>query len=239
MKSLMRTLQPLRRWLIRHTRSPRIGHVDFGDLNALEPISRDWGFDRGTPVDRFYIEHFLANHAEDIRGRVLEVADNSYTLRFGGKRVQKSEILHPVPGNPRATLIADLATGSGVPEATFDCIVCTQTLQFIYDFREAAANLHRMLRPSGVLLITVPGISQISREDMAQTGDFWRFTTASLSYLLEENFGHPVTVESFGNVYAATAFLQGVAVEELDIDALDKSDPQFQMLLACRAEKKG
>ena len=50
----------------------------------LEPVSRSFGFDRGTPVDRRYIEQFLARHAAAIRGDVLEVGDDGYTRRFGG-----------------------------------------------------------------------------------------------------------------------------------------------------------
>jgi len=212
--------------------------VDFGDLARLEPISRDWGFDRGTPVDRFYIERFLDRHSSDIRGRVLEVADNAYTRRFGGDRVERSDILHPTTGNPRATLIADLGTGDGVPETLFDCVICTQTLQFIYDVRRAVTSLYQMLRPAGVLLITVPGISQISVEDMETTGDYWRFTNASLRKILCGNFGDQVAVECAGNVYAATAFLQGVAVEELDGPSLATVDPQFQMMLLGRAVRQ-
>jgi glycosyltransferase involved in cell wall biosynthesis len=62
---------------------PRIGAVDFGDLGSTRPISLDFGFDRGTPVDRYYVEGFLARHASDIRGRVLEIGDASYSRRFG------------------------------------------------------------------------------------------------------------------------------------------------------------
>lgn len=227
-----------RRWLIRNTRRPRVGAVDFGSFAGLEPVSRDWGFDRGTPVDRHYIEDFLQDHSGDIRGHVLEIADNAYTIRFGGHRVQKSDILQPVDGHPKATLVADLGTGEGVPTGRFDCIICTQTLQFIYQARQAIASLHAMLRPSGVLLMTVPGISQISREDMERTGDYWRFTTSSMHRLLTESFGDGVTVQSVGNVYAAIAFLQGVAVEELNPDLLAVSDPQFQLLLICRAVRR-
>ena len=174
-------------------------------------------------------------HSGDIRGDILEIADNAYTLRFGGDKVRKSDILQPVEGDAKATVIADLGTGEGVPTGRYDCIICTQTLQFIYQTHKAIASLHKMLRSSGVLLMTVPGISQISREDMERTGDYWRFTTASINRLLTESFGDSVTVQSVGNVYAATAFLQGVAVEELDLDSLAISDPQYQLLLVCRA----
>jgi SAM-dependent methyltransferase len=228
-----------RRRLIRATRRPQVGGVRFGDLDRLAPISRDWGFDRGLPIDRLYIERFLAAHAGDIRGRVLEVANNEYTRRFGGERVTRSDILHPFEGNPRATVIADLTVREPALEGQFDCIVCTQTLQFVYELREAVAQLHRWLKPGGTLLATVPGISQISREDMEQTGDFWRFTDAAVRRMFGEAFGeNEVEVETLGNVLAAVAFLHGVAAEELDTARLLERDPQFQLLLTVRAVRR-
>ena len=225
-----------RRRLIRSTRSPRIGGVDFGDLDRLTPISRDWGFDRGTPIDRFYIERFIAAHATDIRGRVLEVANNDYTLRYGGDRVTCSDVLHPVEGNPRATVIADLARPDASLEGSFDCIICTQTLQLIFEVNRTVTQLHRWLRPGGVLLASVPGISQISREDMEQTGDYWRFTGASVRQLFSAEFGDgAVEVEVLGNVLASVAFLHGISSEECDEASLLQADPQFQMLMTVRA----
>jgi SAM-dependent methyltransferase len=227
-----------RRWLIRSSRRPAVGAVKLGDLNRLTPISRDWGFDRGTPVDRFYIERFMAARAGDIRGRVLEVANNHYTRRYGGERVSTSDILHPVEGNPRATVVADLAVADARLEAQFDCIICTQTLQLIYEVRSAVAQLHRWLRPGGVALVTVPGISQISREDMEQTGDYWRFTGVSVRKMFEAEFGPGgVEVEVLGNVLSSVALLHGLAAEEFDTASLLEADPQFQMLMTVRAER--
>ena len=59
-----------------------------------QPVSRAWGYDRGTPVDRYYIEKFLEQHSIDVQGCVLEIGDNFYTLRYGGTRVEKSEVLN-------------------------------------------------------------------------------------------------------------------------------------------------
>lgn len=222
--------------LLRATRRPRIGHIEFGDLGRLAPVSRDWGFDRGTPVDRIYIERFVASHADDIRGRVLEVANNDYSQRYGGTRVTRSDILHPVEGNPRATIVADLARPAAELDGQFDCIICTQTLQLIYDVGSAVTQLHRWLRPGGVALVTVPGISQISREDMRETGDFWRFTEASVRRLFAGAFGSEnVAIEVCGNVLAAITLLHGIAAEEIDPSALLETDPQFQVIIAVRA----
>jgi SAM-dependent methyltransferase len=224
------------RWLIRSTRRPRVGGVRLGDLDRATPISREWGFERGTPIDRLYIERFMAARAGDIRGRVLEVAGSDYTLRYGGGRVTRSDVLHPSDGNPRATIIADLARPEPALEGQFDCIICTQTLQLIYDVRSAARQLHDWLKPGGVVLASVPGISQISRQDMARTGDYWRFTGAAVQKMFGAEFGDgAVEVVVHGNVLAATAFLHGIAAEELDEASLLEADPQFQMLMTVRA----
>jgi SAM-dependent methyltransferase len=229
-----------RRWMIRSTRRPAIGKVRLGDLDRSTPISRNWGFDRGTPIDRLFIARFIAAHAGDIRGRVLEVSNNDYTARFGGGQVSRSDVLHPSEGNPNATVIADLARPAPELEGQFDCIICTQTLQLIYEVRSAVTQLHHWLKPGGTLLATVPGISQISVQDMEQTGDYWRFTGAAVRKLFGDEFGaEAIEVEVLGNVLASVAFLHGIAAEEFDQAALLEADPQFQMLMTIRAIRRG
>ena len=126
----------LRERLLRgRERVPAVGRVRLGDLRRLTPISQCFGFDRGLPVDRYYIERFLARHASEIVGRVLEIGDDAYTRKFGGSRVSRSDVLHVHHGNPRATFVGDLTDPDVLPEAAFDCIVLTQTLQLIYDVR--------------------------------------------------------------------------------------------------------
>ena len=218
---------------------PPVGWVRFGSLRRLQPISRKFGFDRGQCIDRYYIENFLAAHAADIRGHILEIGDDTYTRRFGGERVTRSDVLHVQEGNPKATIVADLASGADhIPSDTFDCIIFTQTLQCIYDVRAALRTLYRILKPGGVLLATFPGISQISRYDMDRWGDYWRFTTLSARRLFEEIFPPEcVKVNAHGNVLAAIAFLHGLAAEELREDELDYHDPDYELLITVRAVK--
>jgi len=214
-----------------------LGSVRFGDLGQLSPFSRCWGLDRGTPVDRYYIERFLAKNADDIRGRVLEIGDNAYTLRFGGARVGQSDILHVDASNPRATFVGDLARLDVLPESVFDCIVLTQTLHLVYDMRAAVATLHRALKPGGVLLLTTPGISQLDPGEWGPTW-YWSLTALAARRLLEEQFSPDnLTVEAHGNVFAATAFLYGIAVEELDRADLEVEDAAYPVTVAARAVK--
>ena len=218
-------------------RVPAVGSVRFGDLRRVTPISQCFGFDRGLPVDRYYIERFLARHASHVVGRVLEVGDDIYTRRFGGSRVSRSDVLHVRGGNPRATLIGDLTDPDVLPERAFDCIILTQTLQLIEDVRLAVARLHRALAPGGAVLVTAPGISQIDRGEWG-TSWFWSFTAIAFQRLFGERFGSDaVMVEQYGNVFAATAFLQGLAVEELDTRDLDALDRAYPVIVAVRARK--
>src|SRR3954466_14293166 len=61
--------------------------MSVGGLGTSVPLSTEFGFDRGTPIDRYYIEAFLAANAGDVRGRVLEIGDDSYSRQFGADRI--------------------------------------------------------------------------------------------------------------------------------------------------------
>jgi len=240
-------------WRRRETVVPLVGLVRFGSLRRLTPISRTYGFDRGRPIDRYYIEDFLCRHAGDpqyaggdIQGRVLEVGDSYYLRRFGtfadapgpGK-VHRFDVLHESGVNDEATIVGDLVSGANLPSDAFDYVICTQTLHVIYDVRAAIATLHRILRPGGVALVTVPGIAPSSRPDRDKWGDWWRFTSQSIRRLFEEVFeAEAVAVEAYGNVLSAVAFLHGVAAEELSPTELDSRDPDYEVLLAIRAVRR-
>ncbi|HEX6901606.1 MAG TPA: methyltransferase domain-containing protein [Thermoanaerobaculia bacterium] len=226
----MRRAGPLRQRVRRLLRPARLGV-----LRHTSPLSDVWGFDRGTPIDRHYIESFLADHKEDIRGRVLEVQDSGYTDRFGSG-VERRDVLDVDSKNPKATLVADLAAADAIPSDAFDCFILTQTLHLIYDARAALRHACRLLRPGGVLLATLPAVSRVSRG--AAASDYWRFTPASASAMFGEVFGpERITVRSYGNVLAGVAFLAGMAREELSPRELDAPDEHFPVVVAVRAVK--
>jgi SAM-dependent methyltransferase len=217
---------------------PPVGKVDFGSLRRLNPISTMFGYDRGRPIDRYYIEEgFLARYGDDIRGQVLEIGDASYTQEFGGERVRVSDVLHVDQSNPQATIVADLSRADHIPSDTFDCIILTQTLHLIYDVRSAIQTLQRILKPEGVLLATFPGISQIARDRWGEQW-YWAFTSRSARRLFEEAFPpENVEIEAHGNVLAAISFLHGLAAEELRIGELDRRDRAYEVLITLRALK--
>jgi SAM-dependent methyltransferase len=206
-------------------------------LRAREPVSTQFGLDRGRPIDRFYIERFLVENRELIRGRVLEVQERTYTDWFG-TGVEQSDVLHAAPGNPDATIVGDLTTGDGIPQDAFDCIILTQTLPFIWDVPAAVRGTRSALKPGGTLLATVPGISQISREDMNEWGDWWRFTSASARRLFEEGYGQEnVEVTPHGNVVAACALLYGLAQHELEPEELTARQDDYEVIVTVKARR--
>jgi glycosyltransferase involved in cell wall biosynthesis len=217
---------------------PAIKGLGFGRFGRVTPLSREFGFDRGLPIDRYYIERFLADNASDIHGHVLEIADNNYTRRFGGARVSQSDVLHLEAGTSNGTIVGDLTSADHISSGSFDCVILTQTLQFIYDVPAAIRTLKRILKPGGIVLATFPGISPISRYDMEKWGHFWAFTTQSARRLFEESFPQNlVQVMAYGNVLTAASFLYGLATEELQKEELDHLDRDYELVIAVRAVK--
>jgi SAM-dependent methyltransferase len=203
-------------------------------FRRTSPLSAVWGFDRGTPVDRFYIAKFLEGYRQDIAGRTLEVADSEYTDRYG-TGVTQSDVLDIAPSNKLATLIADLSVADQIPQSAFDCFILTQTLHLIFDIESAIANAYRLLHPGGVLLATVPSVSRIAPE---ASEDCWRLTVPSCTRLFAKSFGEEnTTVRSYGSLVTCIAFLEGMACEELTHNEMAKSDPDFPLIIGVRAVK--
>ena len=206
-----------------------------GTLRRTSPLSDGYGFDRGTPVDRYYIDRFVEENRGAIHGRVLEIKNSRYTHQFGSDVVQR-DVLDIDPTNRNATIVADLAAADGIPADAFDCFILTQTLQLIFDTRSAIFHAHRILRPGGVLLCSVPCVARITPGCI--DSDHWRFTRASCSRLFGDVFPRDrVTVRTHGNVLTAIAFLTGMAAEELRQRELDHDDENFPLLVTVRAEK--
>lgn len=218
---------------------PKVGNVDIGDFDRVTPLSTEFGYERGGPIDRYYIENFLLKESGSIKGHAMEIGDNAYTMQFGGDKITKSDILHVNDTNPAATIIGDISSAPQIPDNTFDCIVLTQTLHLIYDFKGALETCHRILKPGGTLLLTVPGITPIEHGQWKETW-YWSFTGKAMQLILAETFNKgQVEVNTFGNVFAASAFLYGLGLPEVAKEKLDYNDPYFQVIVTVKAVKTG
>lgn len=205
----------------------------------LHPVDEDYGLNRGTPVDRFYIERFLQENSELVKGKVLEVGGRDYTIRFGGEKVIESDIIHKIISDSSKRIFrGDLETGEGLSEGIYDCFICTQTLPFIYDLNNAVNNIVKLLKPGGSALITAGGISQIITNDRRRYGHYWSFTDMSMERLFLGVRGVSwVKAFTYGNVKSASAFLYGLSWEELGKDILEVYDPEYQVIVAAVVRK--
>jgi peptidoglycan/xylan/chitin deacetylase (PgdA/CDA1 family)/SAM-dependent methyltransferase len=211
--------------------------VDWGDLRRTTPISPEWGYDRGKPIDRHYIEGFLEEHGHDVRGRVLEIQEDDYSRRFGGEDVEAIDVVDFCATNPRANVIADLRRATALPSESYDCIILTQTIHVIDDMEAVVRECYRLLKPGGKLLVTLPCLSRVCLE-YGPDGDYWRVTEAGAIQLFSAAFP-PYEIETrvYGNVMAGTAFTYGLSCDEVSPAELDRTDPYNPVLIGVRASK--
>lgn len=198
----------------------------FGDLRRTEPLTR-WGYDRGTPVDRWYIDRYLQENRQLVHGRVLEVKADHYASRLGAAEV---EVVDIDVTNPRATVLGDLCQEATLQRARYDAAIVTQTLQLVADPEAALRTLLQGLRPGGALLLTVPCLSRI-----CDGSDAWRWTPAGFGRLLSRAAPRAEAEwRGLGNGLAARAFLFGLAAEDLSDEVLAVQDPDFPLVVgAC------
>jgi SAM-dependent methyltransferase len=209
--------------------------LSWADAIPRDPLTDDHGLSRGVPLDRQYIEQFLSAHQDVIAGSVLEVQDSAYTARFGGNRVSESVVVDIDAANPAANLIADLCDPGSLADATYDCIILTQTLHLLIDPVAGIGNCWRSLRPGGSLLLTAPAMSRVS--PTYPESDYWRFAPAGMQLLFDKHWSGPYTVVSYGNLRTCIGFLLARTAEETPEAVIDVNDPRYPLTVAVHAQK--
>ncbi len=235
MKNLLLNIaRPIRAHLVKMIK-PKDGYFFAGaPKRSLKPISFKQGFDRGTPIDRYYIDQFMSDYAADVRGACLEVHDNHYTVAFGKDRVTASDVLDVKTSNKQANIYGDLKKLDAVKDAVYDCFILMHTLGIIDDYEAAISESYRILKPGGVLLFVATVNGSISPEYT-----FWRFTPASLRRIFGKYFNEKnLTIKTYGNVLSGQSHWVGLATEELTKEELDYNDPEYPIIITMRAVKR-
>lgn len=75
--------------------------------------------------------------------------------------------------------VVDDITQSSFPDAYFDTVVVVEVLEHVADPRRAAAEIHRLLKPGGSLVLSTPFIFPLHDRPY----DFFRYTRYGLSNL--------------------------------------------------------
>ena len=221
------------RWAVRLRCLARgLGRPRWGNLRRLTPFSASFGFDRGTPVDRYYLEKFLDAHRAVITRDVLEIQMVGYARRFGHDLRRADSV--DIDPKSEPTFVCDLAHSGGVlPSEAYDCVLLPSTLQHLRDLDGSLRHALRAVKPGGVLLATAAGFVPL----IPDGGDYWRYSREGWIEVLSRAWaGCEIEVRSHGNCLAAVAAMLGLALEELTPAELDVTDPRYPVLIsvACR-----
>ncbi len=206
----------------------------WGNLRRVEPFSRTFGFERGTPIDRFYLHRFLEANRDAISGRVLEVQVPSYTQTYG----HDIEVSHTVDIDPkfRATYTCDLADAPQIPSGGYDCFIVPNTLQHVADPGSVLRTMLRVVKPGGTVLASAAGLLPL----IPDGDELWRLTPEGWRRTLAREWpGCDVEVQGHGNCLAAIAAMHGLALEELHDHELLSTDVRYPVLVTIRGRKAG
>jgi hypothetical protein len=203
----------------------------WGNLRRVTPISATWGFDRGTPIDRYYVDRFFNTHRQAITGRVLEIQTRDHIKKYG-RGVSAADTLDISP-EFAPTFCCDLATATLVPDGSYDCFLLPNTLPFIRSVDDAMRQARRIVRRGGTILATVPAFVPLTPD----VHDYWHASADGWRIVASRVWPDCDTaVESHGNCLAAAAAMYGIAAEELTEAELDANDPRYPVLvtMSCR-----
>jgi SAM-dependent methyltransferase len=127
----------------------------------------------------------IALMAPSMKGRLLDVGCGRKPYREMFQTGEYIGLEIDSPGN-RANKQADYYyDGNSFPFAVhnFDGVVCNQVLEHVFTPDQFLGEIHRVLKPSGLLLLTVPFVW----DEHEKPWDYARYSSFGLKSLLEKN----------------------------------------------------
>jgi SAM-dependent methyltransferase len=99
----------------------------------------------------------------------------------GGRRIRNDVETFDLMPSPDVDIVGDIHH-MPIEDATFDCVMCTGTLEHVKDPWQAMREIERILKPGGIVHVDVPFMQGYH----ADPTDYWRFTIDGLLLLCRQ-----------------------------------------------------
>ena len=137
----------------------------------------------------------IRSHA---RGAMLDVGCGDMPYKdLLPESVRRYDTLDREARSQGVTYVGDAEDMRMVPGASYDSAVCLQVLEHVPHPARAMAEIHRVLKPGGTLIVSAPHLSRLHE----QPRDFYRYTEHGLRVLLDEAGFADVKVQPYGGIF--------------------------------------
>jgi SAM-dependent methyltransferase len=126
-----------------------------------------------------------------VRGRLIDLGCGGMPYRK--YVVEQTTAYHGLDieeeASVKLTYVGDIQDMRAVKSESYDTAVCLEVLEHVPNPFQASREIHRILEPGGVLILSVPFLNRLHDEPY----DYYRFTSHGLRHLLE-NAGFKIEV---------------------------------------------
>ena len=159
------------------------------------------------------VGRWLADNASAVRGDLLDLGAGNQPFRPWYGPLAKTVIAMDVAPAPGLSVLS-MASPLPFQAESFDTILCTSVLEHVDDAEQAVAEMARVLRPGGHLIITAPFLYPTHEAPY----DYWRVTHYGLTTVLRRHGLEVGDVAAQGGPFLLAAhYLIGALVQALQL----------------------
>lgn len=153
---------------------------------------------------RHFVDNFFFSKSEFIKGKVIDIGGKKTNKRglFDIDKVSSSVTYVNLEKKNSPDILAD-ATSIPLPNNSFETVIMGELLEHVPDPIAVLKEAHRLLKPNGIILITVPFMVGVHGDPY----DFGRYTKTFWEKLAMDIEFDVVEIEQHGNMFAVLALM--------------------------------
>ncbi|WP_169221635.1 methyltransferase domain-containing protein [Brasilonema sp. UFV-L1] len=211
--------------------SPAVNTLDWGDLKRRFPICHKFGFTRGTPVDRYYLDKFISEIRHQVVGSVLEIGGVLLNKEIYQLSVATEYQTLDLVSRPGVTVVGDAHDSTIIMPESLDTVLVFNVLEHCHNPWVVVQNIYSWLRVGGKCFCMVPSAQKLH----SLPKDYWRPLPDGMKQLFQD-FSES-NLHIYGNPLTVLASFMGVAAEELSPQDLDDFHPDYPVATCIAALK--